>query len=165
MNFPTMYRERISFFSNPGSRIHEILSPVFDRNGHLTLEVSGEENIYDQIQSHKDSCDIHVLMKQYVQGDMEALSRRQAVFADVTEMPKSYAEMLQAMITAEQYFNSLPVEVRAKFNHSVNEFIAGMDKEDFFEKLGKVPKPDSASDSAPDSASDSASASEGGEQQ
>lgn len=160
MNFPTMYREWIPFCSNPGSRIHEILSPVFDRNGHLTLEVSGEENIYDQIQSHKDSCDIHVLMKQYAQGDMEALSRRQAVFVDVTQMPKTYAEMLQAMITAEQYFNSLPVEVRAKFNHSVNEFIAGMDKEDFLEKIGKAPKPDPA----PDSASDPAPAPQGGEQ-
>ena len=112
MEFYTQYRDHVHCISNPGTRMHQILSPVVDRNGHLTLEVSGEENIYDMIQSHKDSCDIHVLLKQFAEGDTEALSRRQAVYADVRDMPKTYAEMLQK--------NMNITRILVRLNHVIN---------------------------------------------
>jgi hypothetical protein len=51
-------------------------------------------------------------------------------------MPTSYAELLNKVNEGQSFFNSLPVDIRAKFNHNFAEFMAGMDKPDFLDKLG-----------------------------
>ena len=43
----------------------------------------------------------------------------------------------------QSFFNSLPVDIRAKFNHNFAEFMAGMDKPDFLDKLGIKPERES----------------------
>lgn len=140
-DFPTFYNQRPDRpKSNPGSRLHDVYSPVYDHNGVLDLEVTGQEDIYEQIQSHAESCDINVLIARYQNGDPTALSQRQGMYIDATGMPHTYAEMLNSLISAESTFNSLPVEVRARFGHSFEQFLAQMDSPEFAEKLG-IPSP------------------------
>lgn len=132
----TVFSERRRFHSNLGSPIRILYSPKFDDNGVMSLVESGRENLYDYIQSHKDSCDIHVILDRYQRGDIDALSRVQGVYGDFTTVPKTYADCLNAMISAENYFNGLPVEVRAKFDHSFQKFLASMDKPGFADAMG-----------------------------
>lgn len=120
--------ERVRVRSNVGSPIHVIFSPEFDRNGTMHLIETGRENIYDFIQSHRDSVDIHVLMEKFQNGDASAFSRAQGSYGDFTTMPKTFADMLNIVIAGENYFNSLPVEERAKYGHSYEKFIASMDQ-------------------------------------
>lgn len=140
VNFPTMYTrmytecERVT--SNPGTPIKPLFRPQLDDAGHLELVQDGEENIYDYIQSHRDSVDIHKIMQRFEAGDMDALNRVQGTYADLTTMPKTYAEMLNAVIAGEQYFSQLPLEVRARFGHSFRQWMASMDSPDFAEKMG-----------------------------
>lgn len=119
--------ERVRVRSNVGDPVHIIFSPEFDRQGRMTLVETGRENIYDFIQSHRDSVDIHVLLTKFQNGDASALSRTQGTYGDFTAFPKTYAEMLNVVIAGEQYFNSLPVEERAKYDHSYERFIASLD--------------------------------------
>ncbi|ALS03429.1 VP3 [Gokushovirus WZ-2015a] len=126
--------------SNLGSRVKTVYSPVFDETGHMELREAGKEDLYAYIQSHKESCDIHVILERFAKGDVTALQRRQAMFADFTEFPKTYAEMLNSIQTAENYFNSLPVDIRANFNHDFHQFLASMDKSDFLDRMGLEPK-------------------------
>lgn len=119
--------ERVRVRSNVGDPVHIIFSPEFDRQGRMTLVETGRENIYDFIQSHRDSVDIHVLLNKFQNGDAAALSRTQGVYGDFTSFPKTYAEMLNVVIAGEQHFNSLPVEERAKYDHSYERFIASLD--------------------------------------
>lgn len=119
-----------------GSRIRPIYAPVFDKHGVMDLEQTGQEDIYEYIQSHKDSVDIHMILKRFEQGDVSVLSRVQGTYGDFTQMPTTYAEALNAMISAENYFNSLPVETRAKFGHSFQQFLAQMDKPEWLDKIG-----------------------------
>lgn len=45
--------------------------------------------------------------------------------------------MLNTVIQGENYFNSLPLETRSKFNHSFREWMASMDNmQEFVEKMG-----------------------------
>lgn len=141
MNFPTQYSARERIHCNPGDPVHILYSPEFDKNGVMTLVESGRENIYDFIQSHAESVDIHVLLQQYQNGDAMALSRRQGSFGDFTNMPGTYAEALNAMIGAENYFNSLDVETRAKFGHSFQQFLAQMGTVEWSSKMGIEPAP------------------------
>lgn len=147
--FRTQFTPRVRVESNVGSRIHTLFQGRVDANGSLELVESGYEDIYEQIQSHKDSCDIHLILQRYANGDVAALSKAQGVYGDFTEIPKTYADLLNAVISGEHYFNSLPVETRAQFDHSFYKFMASMDKPGFLETLGLVPAPSVDSQSAP----------------
>lgn len=137
--FRTQYDFRQSPYTEPGSRIKILYSPVFDSNGHMSLVESGKEDIYDYIQSHAESVDIHVILKRFAMGDVSVLSRVQGTYGDFTQMPKTFAEALNTLVAAEQYFNSLPVEVRQRFGHNFNQFIASMDSPTFAQDMGIEP--------------------------
>lgn len=127
MVFETQFRDPTRVFSNSGSREKIMYSPVFDENGVMELVESGRENLYDYIQSFKESVDINVILKKYASGDVSALAKSQGSFFDCTGMPRTYAEMLNTLIAAENTFNSLPVEEREKCGFSFERWLANLD--------------------------------------
>lgn len=135
-NFNTQYDKRASVFQEPGSGIKVVYSPRYDDRGVLDLLPTGQEDLYSYIQSHKESVDIHVLLDRFVNGETDVLSRMQGFYADVSDMPKTYAEVLNAVIIGEETFSRLPVEVKQRFNNSFSEWLASMDKPDFSERMG-----------------------------
>lgn len=147
MQFKTQYDARDRIFSDPGSPEHITYAGHYDEKGRVVLEESGRENIYDFIQSHAESCDIHVLMKRYQNGDVDALSQKQGFYGDFLDFPKTYAEALNHMNEMERQFMALPVETREKFGNSFTEFLAASAEPDFLERLGI--KKDSASEPVP----------------
>lgn len=136
MKFKTKYDDRAPVFQEPGSRIKIVYSPRYDDRGVLDLVATGQENLYEYIQSHKESVDIHVLLDRFVNGETDVLSRMQGFYADVSDMPKTYAEVLNAVIIGEETFSKLPVEVKQRFNNSFSEWLSSMDKPDFSERMG-----------------------------
>lgn len=136
MQFKTQYDARDRIFSDPGSPEHITYAGYYDDKGRVVLEESGRENIYDFIQSHAESCDIHVLMKRYQNGDVNALSQKQGFYGDFLDFPKTYAEALNHMNEMERQFMALPVETREKFGNSFSEFLAASAEPDFLDRLG-----------------------------
>lgn len=136
MEFKTQYDACDRIFSNPGSPEHITYAGHYDEKGRVVLEESGRENLYDYIQSYAESCDIHVLMKRYANGDVDALSQKQGFYGDFLDFPKTYAEALNHMNEMERQFMALPVETREKFGNSFTEFLAASGEADFFDKLG-----------------------------
>lgn len=147
MQFKTQYDARDRIFSDPGSPEHITYAGHYDEKGRVVLVESGRENIYDFIQSHAESCDIHVLMKRYQNGDVEALSCKQGFYGDFLDFPKTYAEALNHMNEMERQFMALPVETREKFGNSFTEFLAASAEPDFLDRLGI--KKDYASETVP----------------
>lgn len=143
--FCTQYSKRGRLYANPGSPIHKTYGGHYDEKGRVVLEETGQENIYDFIQSHAESTDIHVLMKRFQNGDVTALSSAQGFYGDVLDFPKTYAEAFNHMHEMEAQFMKLPIEVRGKFNHSFQEFLACSGEPDFLDKLGLRSEPVSAS--------------------
>lgn len=155
-NFRTQYDPPARFIQEPGSPIKTLYSPKFDENGVMYLVESGKANLYQEIQSHADSVDIHVLLDRYQQGDVGVLARVQGSYGDFTQMPHTFAEALNTMIAAEQYFMGLPKDIRAKFNNSFQQFIAQMDNPSWASDVGfkppetaPVPTPSQAAPAAP----------------
>lgn len=154
LKFPTQYDPSERVYSEPGSPVKTLYSPVFDKHGIMSLEESGKHDLYAEIQSHADSVDIHIILQRFESGDVSVLSRVQGTYGDFTQMPKTFAEALNTLIAAEQYFMSLPVDTRAQFGHDFNQFIASMDSSDFAQRMGIDPKlPQDASPSASPSGS------------
>lgn len=148
-NFRTQYDIPARYYAVPGERVKTLYGPIFDDKGVMHLTEIGKHDLYGEIQSHAESVDIHVLLARYNNGDVEALSRVQGAYGDFTQMPTSFAEALNTMIAAEQYFLSLPVDVRDRFGQSFNRFLASMDSPDFARNFG-IDLPDAASVAAAD---------------
>lgn len=136
MKFRTQFDERPRYHSNVGSRIKKLYAPRFDDAGQMELVEKGEENLYDYIQSHADSVNINTLLRRFQGGETDVLSRVQGAYGDFTGLPTSYADLLNAVNDGHQYFDSLPLEVRARFHHNFAEFMAAMDSPDFMKMLG-----------------------------
>lgn len=136
MKFRTQYDRQAPLYQEPGSRIRIVYSPRYDDNGVLDLVVSGQENLYEYIQSHKESTDIHVLLNRFVNGETDVLSRVQGFYADASNMPKTYAEVLNAVISGEEAFARLPVDIKQRFDNSFSVWLSSFDSPDFAEKMG-----------------------------
>lgn len=130
MKFRTQFDQHDRYLQPVGNRIHDILSGYFNDNGIFVLDVSGTEDIYTQIQSHAASVDIHVILDRYRRGDLDVLGDpARSVFADTAEMPRNYAQLLNLVADGERAFMSLPVEERAKFDHSFAQWLMHFDKQ------------------------------------
>lgn len=136
MKFNTQYDKRAPVFQEPGSREKIVYSPRYSDTGVLDLVVTGKENLYEYIQSHAESVDIHVLLNRFVNGEVDVLQRMQGFYGDVSSMPKTYAEVLNAVIAGEEAFSRLPVDVKQRFDNSFAVWMTSFDSPDFVEKMG-----------------------------
>lgn len=115
--------------SVPGSGMKPTYKMHVDKDGKRELRQNGEYNLYAEIQSYKDSVSIDYILARFMNGDETALSRAQGIYGDFTEMPKTLAELQQRVIDAEDLFNSLPLDIREKYNFSASEFFAQLDSD------------------------------------
>lgn len=147
MEFNTQYDRRVPVYQEPGSREKIVYSPRYSDTGVLDLVVTGKENLYEYIQSHAQSVDIHYLLDRFVNGETDVLQRMQGFYGDVTSMPKTYAEVLNSVIAGEEAFARLPVDIKQKFDNSFAVWLTAMDSPDFADKMGFKPADTSMSDS------------------
>lgn len=136
MKFKTKFDSHARVYQHPGSPVKTVYSSRYDRNGTLELFEDGQEDLYGYIQSHAESVDIHVLLKRFVNGETDVLSRAQGFYADASDMPKTYAEILNSVIAGEQAFNSLPAEVKQRFGNSFSQWMTSFEDPDFLQKMG-----------------------------
>ena len=111
-------------FSERGEPIKVIYSPIVNDDGTITLKESGKENLDDYINSFKDEVDINQLIARFTNGEVGVFNQRQGYYGDFTEFPKTYAEMLQLQINSKNFFDSLPVPIKEKFDNDANQFFA-----------------------------------------
>lgn len=133
--FANQYRDHKHFLTGVGSREKITYEARYNAKGQLELHEKGKEDWYGYIQSYKDSVDIHVLLERFQRGDVDVLNRVQGFYGDITSMPSTFADALNIVRSSEEFFNSLPVEERAKFNHNFSEFLASFDTPDNLARL------------------------------
>lgn len=137
--FKTKYDKHERVIQNTGSPIRKTFGSRINSSGARELYETGSVNIYDEIQSHKDSVDINVILSRYTNGDLSALNRVQGVYGDFTNMPKTYAEMLNTVNAARYDFERLPLEIREKFDHNFEKYMVEMDNfPEWCNKMGIV---------------------------
>lgn len=113
----------------------------FDRDGLLSLVENGKVNIYEKIQADRKSVDIHSIMRRYAAGETDILNRVQGFYADVSNLPTNYIDTLNAIHRGQALFESMPKEVRAKFDHNFDNFMIAVCDGSIVQLLGKNPSP------------------------
>ncbi|UPW41943.1 internal scaffolding protein [Dipodfec virus RodF1_63] len=132
MKFPTVYTKDTSeIVSCVGRANQDTYKMSVDDNGVRDLKKVGETDMYAQIQSYKDSCDVNYILQRFANGDQSALSKIQGVYGDFTSMPTTLAELSQRVVDAENLFYNLPVDVREQFDHSPSQFFASIGSDKF----------------------------------
>lgn len=91
-------------------------------DGKKTLVKKGLKNVYKMIQAEQPGVQIETIIQRAKNGDMSVFNN-QGYYADVTEMPTNPGEALKMVQNLQNYFNSLPIEERAKYDYSPEKFI------------------------------------------
>lgn len=134
--FRTQYTERVKFLTAPGDPVKKVYSSRWLENGNLELVETGSINIYDEIQSHKDSVDINVLLAKYAKtGDLEILNKATTQFMDVAGLPTTIVGFYNLVEEGRRLYDGLPVDEKSKYNNSFENFIF---------QYGRQPKADPA---------------------
>lgn len=141
MNFLTQFDKRDKVIvSEPGSGIKMEMAPVLDKYGNKVIEPQGPVDLYSEIQSWRDECDINILMAKFTNGDRTALMQRVGAFVDLTQIPDNFNDMLNLTTTAGAVFDSLPVEVKEVFGNNLNNFLSNSKTKEFAEIMSKSPE-------------------------
>lgn len=94
-------------------------------------------------QSHKAECDINNIMKRYQKtGVLSHVNEVQPVYGDVPAI--EYREALEAVMKAEEMFNSMPGSLRREFDNDPAQFLDFVQNEknlDRMYELGLAVKP------------------------
>lgn len=142
MKFPHQYdrlnvdrAKRPVFKTAVGSGIIPTYTPHLEKDGTFTLVKDGEHNLYEEIQSHKDSTDLQLIINRYMNGDPAALSRVQGAYGDFSQMPQSMHEAYDLMRKAELDFKKLPSEIQASFDNDPTKFIMSLGSDEWLEKM------------------------------
>lgn len=120
---------------NPGNRMQPHYRQKYDEQGHAYLVKDGETDIYEIIQSHKEECDINVLLARYAAGDM-AVIHPGAVYADISNIPDNIVEMMNIINANREKFDALPVEIKELFGNSYERWAASAGTEEWLSKMG-----------------------------
>lgn len=124
--YRTILSDTSDFKSVSGTPYLDQYEYDFDEKGEVkrtTLHKNDKPiNVHARIQADFESCDINAIMRRFALGDTSAINVREGVYADVTKMPKNFAEFFQRINDCETLFNELDSDVKQLFNNSYEEF-------------------------------------------
>lgn len=123
-------------FSNCGKQLVNRKTLKIGSYGYPVLADNGKHNLYSEIQSYKDSCDLATILQTFDLGSIGGLTFDElGDLDDFTSAPKTPAELLNVVNTGQVFFNELPVSVRSAFGHSLYNFVNSFGSDDFRTKL------------------------------
>ena len=129
--------------SHPGNRTEPHYVERYTETGHPYLVKDGETDTYAIIQSHKEECDINLMLQRYAAGDTSVM-RNDARYIDTSKIPTSIHEMFNYMNSQREKFDALPVTIKQKFDNSFEVWASTSGTADWIEKMGLNEKPKAA---------------------
>lgn len=132
------------FTSPPGDLFHDVLTPSFRSDGTIELTVTDRVDIKKEINSHRDETDMAFILSRLMAGDDSVLDSRPPMYGDFTQLPNSYAEMLNLVLDGERYFDSLPLDVRNKFDNDHAKWFSTIGSDSWVSAMGLVRPVDQA---------------------
>lgn len=99
--------------------IEDVYEKQVNKDGAVCFVKTGQRNLYEEIQSYKDDCDINFIIARCVKdGSVSLLADNGKSSVDVSMLPDNFLDLFNLSERLKNEFNSLPVEERELFNHS-----------------------------------------------
>lgn len=108
----------------------------------ILVENDEKINIYDRIQAKKPTSTTKEIYERCVRtGDMSALNVVKAQYGDFTSATGSLIDMQRTLQKARDTFENAPLEVRSKYDHDINKFLAAVDSGQIMTDFGQKRAP------------------------
>lgn len=127
MLFEQLKPKSETIYSPAGNEIKKIYEMRMTKNGHKYIKETGQINMREKIQEHRDECDAKTIVKRARMGDANAIARIQNArtnYGDTTLIPHNLMEAQQMIIDGKKAFEKLPKEIRQQFNNDPMQFLA-----------------------------------------
>lgn len=118
-----------------GNRMEPHFVERYTETGHPYLVQDGETDTYAIIQSHKEECDINLMLQRYAAGDTSVM-RNDAKYIDTSELPTTVHEFFNLMNAQREKFDALPVAIKQKFDNSFEVWASTSGTGEWLEKMG-----------------------------
>lgn len=119
--FIKAFSENKKHFSPTGSRIATKFGWT-SKGGILEWINKGDTNLYEFIQSHRESVELSHILQRYKDGDATVLQKVEGMYIDSTLLPKTPGELYEKVEASTEVFNNLPVEVKNEFGNNPYTF-------------------------------------------
>jgi hypothetical protein len=127
--------------NEPGNILEPQYKERYDENGNAYLEQVGEINTYEKIQSFKDEVDPMNILARYAAGDTTVMANP-GWYIDTSKLPANYIEWRNLMNEQKERFETLPLEIRNKFDNNFDTWAATAGEPEWLENMGIMPKND-----------------------
>lgn len=138
--FKIPYTEIKSETTPAGDPIVKTYEERINEYGETHLEETGEKNIHEEIQQYKEESMIENAINRVIDGDVSML-RADGSYIDCTKMPANLIEAQQMIKDLNNTWLKLPIDVRSKYNHSVEQFVGAAGSKEWLEDLGIAATP------------------------
>lgn len=135
MKFKNKVEDRVRVYSEPGSMLTYKYGSRLDKHGNRVIEKKMPKNRYAEIQSYADECNINSILTRYTNGDTTVLSKKAAMFMDITQIPDNLSDLFNLTTSAKDLFASLPSDVKNVFGNNVYNFVSNMGTKEWMEVM------------------------------
>lgn len=117
-------------YLNPGCRVVFTYHPAVNAKGYDSLVKDGTHNLYAEIQSYADTCDLQNVLANFdlstgvapMSYDDAAEGVVDFVHSDLSGSPSTLGNVFNDARACDAFFARLPLDVRKHFGHSVVNF-------------------------------------------
>lgn len=127
-------------YSCAGNKTEPHYVERYTETGHPYLVKDGETDIVAIIQSHKEECDINLMLQRYAAGDTSVM-RNDARYIDTSELPTTIHGFFNMMAAQREKFDALPIDIKQKFDNSFEVWTSMAGTSEWAEKMGINQKP------------------------
>lgn len=155
MTFISSYDKKERFpMPDTNKGIEDVYEKQVNKDGAVHFVKTGQRNLYEEIQSYKDDCDINFIIARCVKdGSVSLLADNGRSSVDVSMLPDNFLDLYNLSERLKNEFMSLPVEERDAFNQSailyIDSRINGTAEKIISDYKAKVSKLDSSSPQVP----------------
>lgn len=136
MEIYSRFRPRPNEAAPAGEKEETTFEMHIDKNGHKDIKKSGKTNIYEKTQASYEETKIENIIARAMGGDSSGLMAHEGQYLDITNAPQTLAEAQQSIQAIKNIFDKLPLEIRTKYDMSVEKYIADFGSEKWQEIMG-----------------------------
>lgn len=138
--FRTAYSGQVRHNTNPGRAMQNEYGYVIDKFGRKILIKTGETNQYETIQEALEETKIENILQRASIGDMSVF-RPDGIYEDLTQLPTNLIEARRAMQNLENLWETIPQEIKNKYNNNLEEFIGASGSDGWLRDMGLIKEP------------------------
>lgn len=138
MKFRKRYEERKREIATSGRPDRDDYEYDLDNLGKKILVQRGKTNIYEQIQEARPGTEIETILAQTSQEELNKTYEAAQNYLDTTELPENMIEARKAMNKLENIWNTLPMELKKKYNYSLEEYVTKSGSKEWLIDMGYI---------------------------